>query len=695
MNHAKRLLSCLSIVLVIGLLSGCQAAHTSLSVETAEDTIVFTVPTTVRETEPSAGGVAPASPLPEGFLVSSVSLPGRSPEAQNVYCSSASIAENVLNVLVFSSQPSDKTETMSEQYRQGFLFADLFQVSKDGVVLSDLPLETVLPAQYMPVIVATNNLGTVYLLCENLSADQAGWEVLTVNPSRSALLSSVALAVPEDVVRFTRFAVDDKGAFTLTALCSTENQTIAFDPFGNLMDTTPISSAAQEETKPTSEDAAYASDVDGFHVTSLANQEERVYPWSELSMDSSAFSYYTRFVPYEDGSVALIGDPLGDDSSSIEVSILCPTDTVNPTGKTILTVGICDADPNALLLNAVDRYNASSTAYSIQLRNYRDADKLFTDIQSGQGPDLLYGNEYFSSSRLEEQGLLLDMTGLMSDSAALAPDQVLTHVFDLYAYEGKHFTLPIRFAITGVSGSTLPEGSGWTLESFATFAEPYAKSAQSPYLIYAQPYDILSATLHATYRNFVNWDDRTCSFDSAAFIAQLEFAKSYGVPDAVEYQEALIRFGKIDGIDNIADLKEKGLVFKSFPRNDQDTLTLTRTDTISILRDTEAPKEAFRFIETLFSADCQSAIEAGFDIPLNRQVLDEHIAAESDRISPEEGAAFLTYLETLNASPEDFDLVVFDIVSNEVASYFDGDASAAEAAATIQDLVSKYLSAHK
>lgn len=695
MNQIKRLFSCLSVALTISLLSGCQTTQTTMSTETVEDTIVFTVPSAVPEAEPSAGGIEPGYLLPEGFLVSSVSLPGRSAETKNVYCSSASVSENVLSVLVFSSQPSDKTETLSEQFRQGLLFANLFQISKDGVILGNVPLESILPAQYMPVIVATNNLGTEYLLCEDLSEEQSSWTVLAVNSSRSTVLSSVELAVPDEVVRFTSFDVDVQGAFTLTALCSTENQTITFDPFGTLLDSTPISSVAQEETKPTSEDAAFASDVDGFHVTSLSNQTERVYPWSDLSMDSATFSYYTRFIPYADGSVALIGDPLGGDSSSIEVSILCPTDAANPVQKEILTVGICDADPNALLLTAVDQFNASSENYSIQLRNYRDADKLFADIQSGQGLDLLYGNEYFSSARLEEQGLLLDMTGLMSDSAALAPDQVLTHVFDLYAYEDKHFTLPIRFAISGVCGANLPEGSGWTLESFATFAEPYAESAQSPYLIYAQPYDILSATLHAAYRNFVNWDERTCSFDSAAFIAQLEFAKSYGVPDAVEYQEALIRFGKIDGIDNVADLQEKGLVFKSLPRDDQDTLTLTRTDTVSILRDTKAPKEAFRFIETLFSADCQSAIEAGFDIPLNRQVLDEHIAIESDRISPEEGAAFLTYLETLSASPEDFDLVVFDIVSNEVASYFDGDASAAEAAATIQDLVGKYLAAHK
>ena len=368
---------------------------------------------------------------------------------------------------------------------------------------------------------------------------------------------------------------------------------------------------------------------------------------------------------------------------------------------------------------------------------------LHLDISSGRCPDLLV-LEYDDLETYAAKGLLEDLAPWLEADGEL---ELADNVIEAYTFHGKLCALPGALQIRTLAGRTerlgeLGDATGWTLEEMMEFIDNNPDST----VFSADAGQLLEYSLIFNQSHFVDWEAHTCDFTSDAFIRLLEFCGRFSDRKGTEGAEVLDMMER----SNLALLHEVELVrpqditllaqilgtedisYVGFPTVDGRMGSLLEDcgGTCAISAKSKHKEAAWAFVELLLTGwdnppKSFSALWGTKGFPTELGTRERYFAKVTEnpyRIGEDgeiityggEPERYFFYASSARAMqvffytplPEETNLIcalldssttarggrqISSIVAQEAEGYFNGQKSAADVAALIQNRVSVYL----
>lgn len=367
-------------------------------------------------------------------------------------------------------------------------------------------------------------------------------------------------------------------------------------------------------------------------------------------------------------------------------------------------------------LNRIIRqFNRNSREYYVQLQEY-DNHQLEEALMYGgeEVPDML-DLHMISSDLLAGLGLLEDLEPYFEKSALLDREDFLDGFWEGGRIDGKLCGAIISFSLsTYVTTSDTMPADGWSTEDLLRLSEENPDSR----LLYYQSNDTLFNLLFQQDQ-FINWSDRTCSFDSPEFIELLEAISSIPQPadnsvSTSYYQSELLnRFMKgefmlqRDSYYSPYSYQTAWSTYRNkaynigFPSPEGEiSFLMSPIAELSIYSNSSCKEGAWAFIEYLLTLDAQTWYgSSGRGFPVRRDAFEAYLSRQyhpaysfQGDIHLEENDEQLLYMtEHMTCESNVFYNAIGDILSEELPAFYAGDKSAGEVAAIIQSRAQLYL----
>lgn len=202
------------------------------------------------------------------------------------------------------------------------------------------------------------------------------------------------------------------------------------------------------------------------------------------------------------------------------------TDTSQEVPENVILLGALSSDYE-LIHRQVNAFNQAQSDYKVEIQRYESRDSMFLDLVRGQGCDLL-ALRPSGLTILSDKGGLEDLAPYLEKSEKVNREDLFDAVLEAgMAGETLAGILPgFNVDMILVEKGYTKDG-GWTIEEYLALMDKYP---DVPLTTSANPQFIivwLLNELSALTESFVDWTERTCSFDSEAFIQTLEMLKSY------------------------------------------------------------------------------------------------------------------------------------------------------------------------
>ena len=399
----------------------------------------------------------------------------------------------------------------------------------------------------------------------------------------------------------------------------------------------------------------------------------------------------------------------------------------------------------------VVEYNKTSEEYRIRVVDYyqyNTADdysigmtKMNTDIASGNTPDIIMISSDMPVNSYISKGLFADLNPFLEADPELNREDYSENIFEVFSQDGKWYQMVPSYYLYTVLGKASEVGDtpGWTMEELNTLREEkgedvavFSEMTQS---------GVLNYILLFAGKQFIDWDNGECYFESQEFIDLLEFAKEF--PEEIDYselyddqdyweqQETMFRDGRAllmpYSISNIEDFKyvEKGMFGEpvtavGFPVKEGVGSVIMYNSNFAISATSPYKQEAWEFIRYYLTPEYQDTINYGWPV-LKRSLdvkmeeaqkqpfyIDENgeeveyndtyyiggMEITMDPLTSEDCDRVRSFLE----SAEDiysYDTAVMNIVYEETAPYFEGQKTAKEVADIIQSRIYIYVNENK
>ena len=632
----------------------------------------------------------------------------------------------------------------------------VISVGKSGEDIEATPLYDVVPDDETALCFAGDASGNLVILTQAVGTVGIEYSVFKVDLQTMTVVENYTIKA-DDIMQFLSIAIDKQGNVYIYAMGNSLNlEILIYEPeqysphsiiresvlsgaqlmrkedqiylamrndTGAKMDFYELGLGKEELDNPityNTENGLFGGMFEGEFLYGISSEglvlfsntdSQKIYTWREMGINSRNYTLPGLSLLSET-SIAVVG--LSADDSKIHLSILEQTSQAQNVERKTLVIGgvLINGDPD--LLNTVDAFNAANKEFYAEVVDFANMGDLNLAILGGNAPDLIWGNQESTYSAMEEQGMLMDLTDMVSGDPVFSDKNVLTNILSLYEKNGGLYTLPQSVILEGIAGSGLPSGAGWTPEEFADYAESLPVNTDALYGVTQM--ELLQAAVMPSMDAFVDWDNRECYFNTANFESLLIWAGTYGEKEhsedsvtVVMNADELIRNGElametrgIYGADSYASLDKlfgENLDFKGFPSTGRNGLTLSSTAMVSIYSGTENLEASWSFVQMAFSSEIQESVGG---IPLNRDALDKQIlAAENTPSFMEDNPEYSSYtemsaeceqrfrnlLESLSGTPTDNQPEIWAILSEEAAAYFAGQKSAAETADIIQNRV--------
>ncbi len=205
-----------------------------------------------------------------------------------------------------------------------------------------------------------------------------------------------------------------------------------------------------------------------------------------------------------------------------------------------------------IVKSKIANYNKiSNNKYRIKIVDYGSAsdpsDQLEKDFISGKAPDIVLYSSFENGKILEKKGAFADLFELMEKDTELNKDDILPFILDAYQNNGKIYSLPagFDFSTLTVLKKYSDNQNDWNLNKLI---EIYDK--QSDNLDLFEHYtrsDMVFNVFYGSIDDYVDYDAKTCSFDSEDFIEFLDFVKKFNKEknQKTEDDYSLFKNGKI------------------------------------------------------------------------------------------------------------------------------------------------------
>ena len=299
---------------------------------------------------------------------------------------------------------------------------------------------------------------------------------------------------------------------------------------------------------PGMEEDFLAFDSLGVYEYDLSTQTKKwLFNWLECDIDGS---FVSSIGVLGDGRIVVFYE--NRLNGEREIAILTKTEKEQIAQKE--TIVVATMYYNSPLQAAAIEFNRNSDKYKVVIKQYiengssgtdalQDAIvSLNSDLVSAACPDIIDLSE-LNIDQLVAAGVLEDMTPYLENSGGLSREDFMENILDEYTIEGSLVTIPCKFTIHTVVGSSakIGEKSGWTLDEIIEFADTYPGSELFGNI---EKREILQFLMMSDMDTFINWHTGECKFDSGQFKNLLQFVD--GLSDVLEENTAVFSGPAID-----------------------------------------------------------------------------------------------------------------------------------------------------
>ncbi|MDE6635669.1 MAG: extracellular solute-binding protein, partial [Lachnospiraceae bacterium] len=394
-------------------------------------------------------------------------------------------------------------------------------------------------------------------------------------------------------------------------------------------------------------------------------------------------------------------------------------------------VRVADCFENSGLQQAILKMNRENEKYRVEYVSYyrqNDAtdEKLKYDIIAGNAPDviILYDpgmdiNNYIA------KGFLEDLTPYIEKDSVLNEDYFLDGFLDAIRTDGKIYFLGNTFRIETLVGkkSELSEYENeWTMDAFMEY---YKSKPEGTDIFSTTTKEEVCYTLIAqNMSRFIDWNTGRCTFDGEEFRKILEFCNGLENGEMDESSEYN------DMSDHIKPIKEGKLLFQKalitsiqyiqpyqtvfgndemyigYPSDSNNGTYLTMLeDMVGIFASSEHKNEAWDFIKALFESEyiknsydsSISSSKEGFEKHFQKQSgYDQYTIFGGISVSPARKEDAEAVKELVKKSTYRYYIFEqYEIIEEDINSYFAGEKGLDETVKIIQDRMDKYVNENR
>ncbi|MBO4927929.1 MAG: extracellular solute-binding protein [Clostridiales bacterium] len=382
--------------------------------------------------------------------------------------------------------------------------------------------------------------------------------------------------------------------------------------------------------------------------------------WSEgMSIKSDEEMYFvkTNYIRSD--------DPAEKYSGSETVIVKLKKADKNPhVGKTIIEIGMAgmysetftdyivsyNKDANNKSRIITKDYTSDVTTYEEYEKMLKEmADKVYLEMLSGEGPDILVN--FSSYSQFNNDEVLVDLNKLIDGENGFSRDEYFDNVFRAFETRGKMYQIPVCVDISGylANKDIVGDRSGWTYDEFESIAKTLPEDVSM--MEETQCSALLQSLMSVSTNSFVDYEKKEVHFDSEDFKKLLTIAKNYGTTrdldsDMGMYETSAMIDGMYeeydpysklkDGVivmmpvsfydlrgyaENCSALKEKS-VFLGAPAPEASGMSASPMLTLAISQFSSHQEEAWDFIKFMFAEEQQLKYASDFwSLPLSREAL--------------------------------------------------------------------------
>lgn len=480
-------------------------------------------------------------------------------------------------------------------------------------------------------------------------------------------------------------------------------------------------------------------------------ETEKVVDWLSCDVDSNDLNS-DDYGFLSDGRITAVSyDYRSGGNSRNQIVVLDRVEASAVQTKTELTLACFSLDYN--LRSQIVKFNRSNPDYRIVVTEYMDYSqdtdytagltKLTTQILSGNVPDLIASNLLLPVKQYAAKGLLEDLWTYIDADPEYSRDSFMQQPLNAVQTDGKLYQLPLDFSVSTAIGLGKVVGAydTWTL---ADLKDALAKLPEGATVFdrYVTQDQVLQYCVMMNADAFMNWQDKSCNFESDTFKSLLEFTAlfpaeyDYSSDDNYESDFSRMKTGKqllymqdLSDFDNIyytfAALNDD-VCFVGFPREDGSSgSTFDANVSLCITTTCKDKSGAWTFIRSTLSDEYQNSL---WNFPIVKSVFEQKVAEameqeyeldeNGDQVLDENGDPIPVshggmawgdedMIELYAVTQEQYDAIlslidstvtfaaydtnILNIISEEAAGYLAGDKSVDEVARLIQSRVNLYM----
>lgn len=395
-------------------------------------------------------------------------------------------------------------------------------------------------------------------------------------------------------------------------------------------------------------------------------------------------------------------------------------DSVNPEGKTVVTLSVQQAD--SFYETAKKKFEEKYPDIELQIQVTEDYEQYQkttnTAILSGKGPDI------FEISGLPikdyvNKNLLLNMEDLIEQDKTIDKSNLQMNILDAIKSNDSLYAMPFGFylrAFVGdgdILGNTRIDDRNWTWKEFEEISKELgASGTERRYAMTGEAPDFrMQEMIVDRYAEFVDTAEKKAMFDSPLFVDAMQQIKDMYDHKVMTSEPADI--GKqmfySTVLSSSADFIDGLHLYFSNPKllqkpEQRGGTRIVPASQFSIQAQSPVKEEAWKFIVFMLSEEGQSLQERqGFSLlkSVNEKKLDdiqEQVNngtyktpdGKAPKVSDDEFAKFKDFINTADNYSEGGGKVI-SIVGEESMAFFSGQKTAEEVAKLIQNRVTTYL----
>ena len=417
-------------------------------------------------------------------------------------------------------------------------------------------------------------------------------------------------------------------------------------------------------------------------------------------------------------------------AGDIEIELITPDENILLSDRHELLIKGDKASFDNSLAMAAYLYNSTQDEYYVSIENYYGEEyeyettaeanrrnlRLMQDFQSGDMPDMLYGNS-FDYNYMGNNGLVKDISQYIASSNVIGTDTISDNIYDVMFSDDRCYQVFSGYQLFGLFGDrSLVSGKE---DDISLLEDPLlSDTMRQRYTAYDMMSMMLSYPLYKV-------SDHPELIDESEIEHMLNIAIDIGITPEDQANGNIVfndnentilsYIGSYRQFYNMSLARDDVLTYIGFPTVGSCAHMASPSGLVAITEGTEYPDECFAFMEYLLSDEVQQICMIDDYIPVKQSLMDEYYDCLYDPAKVTEDEDVMRYLVATNAPNRStklndaaiiesyinaiesvdgilaFDWGLHGVVAEEVNSYYLMDKSVDSIASSLRQRIMLYL----